>query len=113
MSKARRKEERRLEELLFATTNFDEHGSSEKGKNEAKAASGGGAGDDPFALEGPEEGKTLQAAWVDEHDETIEVNVAAKGRLRKLRKDEDETMLSGDVYVQRLRDQFSAYPSLH
>jgi len=45
------------------------------------------------------------AAWEDPDEEGIEVAVASKDRLRKLRQEEHETTLGGKEYVQRLRQQ--------
>ncbi|KAL9253474.1 U3 small nucleolar RNA-associated protein 18-like protein [Drosera capensis] len=44
-------------------------------------------------------------AWVDEEDENMNINIAKVNRLRKLRKEEDETIISGSAYVSRLRAQ--------
>jgi U3 small nucleolar RNA-associated protein 18 len=46
-----------------------------------------------------------QAAWQDSDDEDVEVTVAAKSMLRKLREDEDEVVLRGKEYEKRLRSQ--------
>lgn len=56
---------------------------------------------------GREEEKTEEQkpAWVDEEDERIRVNLAAVSRLRKLRKEQDETVVSGSTYIARLRAQ--------
>uniref|UniRef100_A0A7S3D7T5 U3 small nucleolar RNA-associated protein 18 homolog n=1 Tax=Palpitomonas bilix TaxID=652834 RepID=A0A7S3D7T5_9EUKA len=45
-------------------------------------------------------------AWVDEDDESMEVNVTEVARLRKLRDDDNEITLSGREYTDRLRRQF-------
>ncbi|KAE9592950.1 putative transcription factor WD40-like family [Lupinus albus] len=41
--------------------------------------------------------------WVDEEEEKTTVNIAKLNRLRKLRKEEDENVISGSEYVSRLR----------
>ena len=46
-----------------------------------------------------------KAAWQDSDDEDIEVTVASKSMLRKLRETEDEVVLTGKEYEQRLRNQ--------
>jgi hypothetical protein len=47
------------------------------------------------------------AAWIDEETEKISVNIAnSHSRLKKLRKDEAETNISGQEYESRLRSQF-------
>ncbi|CAI8594712.1 unnamed protein product [Vicia faba] len=43
--------------------------------------------------------------WVDEEEEKVTVNIAKVNRLRKLRKEEDEALISGSEYVSRLRAQ--------
>ncbi|WJX17328.1 hypothetical protein P8452_07258 [Trifolium repens] len=43
--------------------------------------------------------------WVDEEEEKVTVNIASVNRLRKLRKEEDEKLISGSEYVARLRAQ--------
>jgi U3 small nucleolar RNA-associated protein 18 len=55
------------------------------------------------ALEGEEEGKV--PVWDDEEEATAVVRVAAVNRLRKLRKEEGEEVVSGKDYVSRLRAQ--------
>lgn len=44
-------------------------------------------------------------AWVDEEDEATTVNISNVNLLRKLRKDKNETVISGKEYVERLRVQ--------
>ncbi|KAL9142919.1 hypothetical protein ABFS82_14G202800 [Erythranthe guttata] len=43
--------------------------------------------------------------WVDEEEEKATINIAKVNRLRKLRKEEDESVISGSAYVSRLRAQ--------
>ncbi|EJD55028.1 WD40 repeat-like protein [Auricularia subglabra TFB-10046 SS5] len=52
------------------------------------------------------ERKKGKAAWVDEDDETLVVNVKDNKRLRKLRDAEDEEELPGTTYENRLRRQY-------
>ncbi|EPS74299.1 hypothetical protein M569_00455, partial [Genlisea aurea] len=52
---------------------------------------------------GPEEANHGKPVWFDEEEETITVNIAKGKQLRKLRKDVDETVISGSAYVSRLR----------
>ncbi len=47
------------------------------------------------------------AAWSDSDDDGVSVNIAAKSRLRKLRKTEEETSLGGSEYSARLRTRFA------
>ncbi|KAD4584433.1 hypothetical protein E3N88_22034 [Mikania micrantha] len=41
--------------------------------------------------------------WVDEEEQNIRIDISKVNRLRKLRKDEDETVITGTEYVSRLR----------
>ncbi|CAH9075515.1 unnamed protein product [Cuscuta epithymum] len=53
-----------------------------------------------------EEGiKERKPVWIDEEEEKTSINLAGVNRLRKLRKEEDETVVSGSTYVARLRAQ--------
>ncbi|KAK8357862.1 hypothetical protein V6Z12_A05G445100 [Gossypium hirsutum] len=49
--------------------------------------------------------KERKAVWVDEEEERTVINIAKVNRLRKLRKEEDESVISGLEYVSRLRAQ--------
>lgn len=52
-----------------------------------------------------EEAKLRKPVWVDEEEEKTKINIAKVNRLRKLRKEEDESLISGSEYVSRLRAQ--------
>lgn len=52
-----------------------------------------------------EETKLRKPVWVDEEEERTNVNIGKVNRLRKLRKQEDESLISGSEYVARLRAQ--------
>ncbi|CAI9300648.1 unnamed protein product [Lactuca saligna] len=41
--------------------------------------------------------------WVDEEEEKTNINISKVNRLRKIRKEEDEKLISGSEYVSRLR----------
>ncbi|KAL3515601.1 hypothetical protein ACH5RR_022503 [Cinchona calisaya] len=57
-----------------------------------------------FEESSDEEGaKQRKPAWIDEEEEKRSVNIAKVNRLRKLRKEEDESVISGSAYVSRLR----------
>lgn len=45
----------------------------------------------------------LKLVWVDEEEEKLTVNIAKVKSLRKLRKEKDESLISGSEYVLRLR----------
>ncbi|KAF0692547.1 Aste57867_16359 [Aphanomyces stellatus] len=49
-----------------------------------------------------------KAAWVDDDDQDVTVDLENSNRLRKLRKTEDETEIQGDVYQERLKKQFES-----
>ncbi|KAI8597009.1 WD40-repeat-containing domain protein [Dissophora ornata] len=50
-------------------------------------------------------------AWVDDDDKTLSISLKAANRLKKLRKEESEDVVSGMDYEQRLRRQFEkVYP---
>ncbi|CAG8474312.1 12784_t:CDS:2 [Dentiscutata erythropus] len=51
-------------------------------------------------------------AWQDSDDEKVCVSLQSKSMLKKLRKNEDEDVISGDKYEKRLRQQFEKlYPT--
>ncbi|OMO88014.1 hypothetical protein CCACVL1_08593 [Corchorus capsularis] len=52
-----------------------------------------------------EKSKERKAVWVDEEEEKTAINIAKVNRLRKLRKEEDESVISGSEYISRLRAQ--------
>ncbi|KZV51039.1 hypothetical protein F511_01831 [Dorcoceras hygrometricum] len=47
--------------------------------------------------------KKRKPVWVDEEEEKVSINIAKVNRLRKLRKEEDESVISGSAYIARLR----------
>ncbi|KAJ7946855.1 U3 small nucleolar RNA-associated protein 18-like [Quillaja saponaria] len=49
--------------------------------------------------------KQRKTVWVDDEEEQTTINIAKVNRLRKLRKEEDESFISGPEYVSRLRAQ--------
>ncbi|PON95024.1 WD repeat containing protein [Trema orientale] len=52
-----------------------------------------------------EDTKLRKPVWVDEEEQRAKINIANVNRLRKLRKEEDESLISGAEYVSRLRAQ--------
>lgn len=52
-----------------------------------------------------DETKQRKSVWVDEEEEKTNINIAKVNRLRKLRKDEGESVITGAAYVSRLRAQ--------
>lgn len=62
--------------------------------------------DTEFRVGNDENGdKQRKSVWVDEEEENAVINIAKVNRLRKLRKEEDEAVISGLAYVYRLRAQ--------
>ncbi|MCD7446413.1 U3 small nucleolar RNA-associated protein 18 [Datura stramonium] len=49
--------------------------------------------------------KVRKPVWVDEEEEKTTIKIASVNRLRKLRKEEGEDVISGSTYVERLRAQ--------
>ncbi|XP_060179478.1 U3 small nucleolar RNA-associated protein 18 homolog [Lycium barbarum] len=49
--------------------------------------------------------KERKPVWVDEEEEKTSIKIASVNRLRKLRKEEGEDVISGSTYVERLRAQ--------
>lgn len=47
-----------------------------------------------------------QPKWIDEEDEHIQINLNEKNNLKKLKKTLVENVISGDVFQNRLREQF-------
>lgn len=47
-----------------------------------------------------------QAAWVDDDDVKVQVQLDQQKRLRKLRKDEKDTTVDGQELQQRLKKQY-------
>ncbi|XP_073063476.1 U3 small nucleolar RNA-associated protein 18 homolog isoform X2 [Primulina eburnea] len=56
-------------------------------------------------VEGGEGNKQRKPVWVDEEEEKITVDISKVNRLRKLRKEENESVISGSAYIARLRAQ--------
>ena len=63
------------------------------------------AGNEDDAEFSEEDTKQRKPVWMDEEEEKANINIAKVNRLRKLRKEEDESFISGSEYVLRLRSQ--------
>ncbi|KAJ2855845.1 U3 snoRNP protein [Coemansia erecta] len=74
----------------------------EKSESEEDSGSDG----DASSLELEDEDAVEDAAWVDDDMQQATVALKAQSRTRKLRKTEEDNKVSGDVYEQRLREQF-------
>jgi len=48
----------------------------------------------------------MTPAWIDDDDETLEINLTSVNRTKKLRESEEEITLSGVEYEKRLRKQW-------
>jgi len=47
----------------------------------------------------------MTPAWIDDDDDTLEINLTSINRTKKLRETEQEITLSGTEYEKRLRKQ--------
>jgi len=47
----------------------------------------------------------MTPAWIDDDDDTLEINLTSINRTKKLRESEEEITLSGTEYEKRLRKQ--------
>lgn len=72
---------------------YEDRAGAEEEAEGAAAASGGGASTSGAAAA---EASGRRPAWEDPDDALLEVNVAAKPRLRKLRQEEEETVITGE-----------------
>lgn len=118
----REKEMKKLENFLFGSL----YSPLEFGKEKEEAQDGMDTGSDLFFVDRSgsnvlsvykedselleetnkkEETKVRKPVWVDEEEEWTNINIAKVSRLRKLRKEEDESLISGSEYVARLRAQ--------
>ena len=70
-------------------------------------------GDDDDEEDGEGQAQRKRAAWVDEDDETVTVSLASEKRVRKLRRTEEEDVLTGAEYTERLRERFAQTYSAH
>jgi hypothetical protein len=66
--------------------------------------------DDRFANDAhvPSMITTKRSVWKDDDEDSIQVNLMAQSRTKKLRKNIDEELLSGKEFEGRLREQFEA-----
>ena len=53
-----------------------------------------------------------RAAWIDSDDERLEISLVDSNRLKKLRKNGGEDIVTGKEYVKRLRTRFESTQSL-
>ena len=78
-------------------------GSSSKKRDEKLESKAGGADEKiPWATAAI----TTKPAWHDASAEHIKVNIEDKSRLRKLKREEGETQITGGEYAQRLQDYY-------
>ncbi|KAJ0806224.1 putative transcription factor WD40-like family [Helianthus annuus] len=54
---------------------------------------------------GADDNAKRKPVWVDEEEQKVNINIAKVNRLRKMRKEEDESIITGTEYVTRLRAQ--------
>ncbi|MFS7934262.1 putative transcription factor WD40-like family [Helianthus anomalus] len=55
---------------------------------------------------GADDNAKRKPVWVDEEEQKVNINIAKVNRLRKMRKEEDESIITGTEYVSRLRAQY-------
>ena len=97
------------ERMLFgadASTIFAEDDEDKDRTNTGAHAHGSdaGASEDESAEPGIKRKKGT-AAWHDEDDEDVRIDLIGRDRLRKLRKSEDEDAVSGVEFIERVREQ--------
>ncbi len=61
----------------------------------------------------PDTAAAPKAAWHDEDDEDLEVNIQDRAALKKLRTREDEAVVTGTEYQDRLRQQYAVHPTFN
>lgn len=93
------KEEKNLEELVFGGQPFS-------GTNEKDLESYELSDSDSDEKDEKAEQQRKDAVWCDEDDDVIRVDLVSNKGLRKLRKTQEETIVSGRIYTERLRTQF-------
>ncbi|KAL6183519.1 hypothetical protein ACLB2K_044930 [Fragaria x ananassa] len=112
------KEMKKLENFLFGSIyspvefgkEDEEEAVDEVGKGSAlffvdRSATIVQPGDEDDAELSEEDTKQRKPVWMDEEEEKANINISKVNRLRKLRKVEDESFISGSEYVLRLRAQ--------
>lgn len=110
-SAAADEEEKTLESLVFGgesdaikelqkETTVDKDGFGSSDEDEEEVASADVSGND-IQISG-----VRQPAWVDDADEQERIEISAEPRLKKLRKTEDETVVTGKKLTQKLKQQF-------
>jgi U3 small nucleolar RNA-associated protein 18 len=63
-------------------------------------------GEDEMEVDNENQKIEMTPAWIDDDDETLEINLTSVNRTKKLRESEEEITLSGVEYEKRLRKQF-------
>ncbi|KAJ2797963.1 U3 snoRNP protein, partial [Coemansia furcata] len=86
--------------LFFVDTVRD----SDMANSEADSETESDSGEESVAEE--EESAGPKAAWVDDDTQHAQVALKAQSRSRKLRETQSDNVVSGDVYEERLRQQF-------
>ncbi|KAJ2096782.1 U3 snoRNP protein, partial [Coemansia sp. S142-1] len=87
--------------LFFVDTERDEDMANSESDT---SADGSDSGEESAAEE--EESTGPKAAWVDDDTKDAQVALKAQSRSRKLRETQSDNVVSGDVYEERLRQQF-------
>jgi U3 small nucleolar RNA-associated protein 18 len=63
-------------------------------------------GEDGMEVDNEKQKIEMTPAWIDDDDDTLEINLTSINRTKKLRETEQEITLSGTEYEKRLRKQF-------
>eukprot|EP00252_Welwitschia_mirabilis_P015927 TRINITY_DN35333_c0_g1_i1.p1 TRINITY_DN35333_c0_g1~~TRINITY_DN35333_c0_g1_i1.p1 ORF type:complete len:553 (+),score=107.94 TRINITY_DN35333_c0_g1_i1:450-2108(+) len=97
MEEADRREQKRLESILFGNL-YDPVVFGDEATDVAEDAE-----IEDSETKAVKISKERQPAWIDEEESEVVVDISKVNRLRKLRVEEDETLVSGENYVNRLR----------
>ena len=93
-------EEQEQDSLFVVDTSKDEAAAAELCSDDE----GESSSDDEEEIKSDKKGDAMQPVWEDEDDLNIDIDMTAVNRMRKLRKTEDEKVLTGKEYAERLRE---------
>lgn len=110
-------EEAKLEALLFGSESIRKEGNSTFSSSILRSTGGYKQGTEKNEEKEEEEEKRGRksiaqiptkpaAAWNDDDDDQVNINISNKARLRKLRTNHDEKYITGTEYSTRLKEQF-------
>jgi len=98
------------ERILFgagADADEDDKEAEELAPTSARSGGDDSDADDTAPAHGksPSADKTKRAVWCDDDDDNVRIDLSGKDRLRKLRKSEDETAVTGPQFAERVRER--------